>query len=100
LFAPVLEFTTTFLLGWLNYLPKIKLLTIMVLIPFIFNAIQFWIQDNILKADKKSNIEFISNARMTRSLTMKPKRNAPMFNHKSTKRSESLTSNNGAGMKL
>ena len=72
----------------------------MVLIPFIFNAIQFWIQDNILKADKKSNIEFISNARMTRSLTMKPKRNAPMFNHKSTKRSESLTSNNGAGMKL
>jgi hypothetical protein len=74
LLAPVLEAGTTLLIGWLDNFPALKLVSIMVLIPFIFNSIQFWIQDNILKADKKKNIIFVTRGRLMRSQTMKPNR--------------------------
>ena len=60
LFAQTLETISNVLLGWLNMYPNIKLVLIMMIIPLIFNAIQFWIQDNILKAKKETNIKFIS----------------------------------------
>ena len=50
--APILEWAASILIGWLNIYPKIKLVLIMVLIPFILNVFQFWIQDNILKFHK------------------------------------------------
>lgn len=102
LFAPILETVTTVMLGWMNIYPRIKLLLIMVVIPFIFNSIQFWIQDNILKANKQKNIEFVSNARVYRSMTFKPRRYPKLDGGqtKITKRSESLTSANGMGLKL
>ncbi|CAI2378105.1 unnamed protein product [Moneuplotes crassus] len=92
--APVLELGTTFLIGWLNAYPNLKLVIIMILIPCIFNAIQFWIQDNILKANKKSNIEFLVNARIARSMTMKPYRIPKLVSEKTARpqRSGSLTS--------
>lgn len=100
LFASVLAQVTIILLGWLNIYPNVKLLLIMVVIPFFFNAIQFWIQDNILKADKKKNIEFLSNARIARSLTMKPRRYPKLTSFRETKRSETLTSANAAALGL
>jgi hypothetical protein len=36
----------------LNSSPELQLITVMVLIPVIFNSIMFWIQDNYLKGDK------------------------------------------------
>ena len=89
--APILEISATFLIGWLTAYPNLKLLIIMIFIPLIFNSIQFWVQDNILKADKKKNKVFVSNARMHRSLTMKPVRYPRLFSDKRTYRSGSLT---------
>lgn len=58
LFAPVLESISAILIGWLKMYPNIKLVLIMVIWPFILNAVQFWIQDNILKSKKSRNKEF------------------------------------------
>ncbi|CAI2377660.1 unnamed protein product [Moneuplotes crassus] len=52
--APVLERISTFLIGWVKAYPKVKLIVIMVIVPFILNAFQFWIQDNFLKLKKKN----------------------------------------------
>ncbi|EAR87294.1 vaculolar membrane protein (macronuclear) [Tetrahymena thermophila SB210] len=41
-----------FLLYWLNSMPVVKLVFVMIIIPTIMNGMQFWIQDNVLK--KKS----------------------------------------------
>ena len=90
--APVLEAFAELLIGWLSSFPNLKLVIIMILVPFILNSIQFWIQDNILKANKKSNLEFVSHARMKRSLTMKPVRYPRMVSGKNTVRSGSLVS--------
>ena len=60
LFAQTLETISNVLLGWLNMYPNVKLVLIMMVIPLWFNAIQFWIQDNILKAKKETNMKFIS----------------------------------------
>ena len=51
--APVLEAVSTILIGWLDIYPKIKLVLIMIVIPFILNVFQFWVQDNLLKMPKK-----------------------------------------------
>jgi len=86
-----LETMTTVLIGWLNIYPHLKLVLIMVIIPFIFNSIQFWIQDNMLKADKKKNIIFHIPGRMLRSLTVKPVRSGPnLAIQRISKRSESV----------
>ena len=53
-----LEVIAIVLLGWMNHFPKVKLVLVMIIIPLILNSIQFWIQDNILKAKKEKNIEF------------------------------------------
>ena len=58
--APILELITNTLFGWMNIYPDLKLVMIMVVIPFLLNALQFWIQDNILKADKKTTKQFQS----------------------------------------
>lgn len=58
LVAPILEVISSILIGWLRIYPRVKLILIMVLWPFILNSVQFWIQDNILKAKKNKNIEF------------------------------------------
>lgn len=58
LVAPILEIMSSVLIGWLRIYPKVKLIIIMILWPLLLNAVQFWIQDNILKAKKKKNIEF------------------------------------------
>lgn len=50
--APILEQISSILVGWLGIYPKIKLILIMVVVPFLLNAFQFWIQDNILKQKK------------------------------------------------
>lgn len=56
--APILEAISAVLIGWLNIYPKVKLILIMVIVPFLLNIFQFWIQDNILKSKKYKNIEF------------------------------------------
>ena len=53
LMAPVLEAVSSILIGWLDVYPKVKLIIIMVIVPFILNAFQFWIQDNILRQPKE-----------------------------------------------
>mmetsp|Transcript_22957 Transcript_22957/g.25485 ORF Transcript_22957/g.25485 Transcript_22957/m.25485 type:complete len:102 (+) Transcript_22957:496-801(+) len=98
--APILEAIADFLIGWLSKYPNLKLVIIMILLPLIFNSIQFWIQDNILKADKRKNIEFVNNARMKRSLTMKPVRYPRMVSGKATVRSGSLYSNQRPALDL
>jgi len=57
-FAPVLELIAYILIGWLKHYPRIKLILIMVIVPFLLNVFQFWIQDNFLKAKKSRNVEF------------------------------------------
>ena len=43
---------------------KVKLIMVMVIIPFICNAFQFWVVDNILKFNPSNNeeIELVKNA--------------------------------------
>lgn len=92
LLSTPLELIGNWLLGWLNGYPELKLVSIMVVIPFIFNAIQFWIQDNILKADKKKNIIFVTRGRLLRSRTMKPSRSANMLGiDRSSKKANSIS---------
>lgn len=70
--APVLEMVSNTLLGWLNIYPDIKLILIMIIIPVIFNGVQFWVQDNILKANQAATRQFQSLSMMERkkSLTL------------------------------
>ena len=66
-FAVILETMTFILIGWLNLYPKVKLVTIMMIVPFILNSLQFWIQDNILIGKKSRNIEFTNYLRKRRN---------------------------------
>ena len=93
-FANLLETVTTILIGWLNIYPNIKLMLIMIVIPFILNSIQFWIQDRILKADKEKNIIFHRPGRYLRSLTQRPIRSNKIMQplEMPKKRSESIGS--------
>lgn len=90
LIAPTLEFVTSVLIGWMNIYPTLKLILIMMVIPMTLNAIQFWVQDNILMAQKEKNIEFSAASRLSRSLTVKPKAENYFQSFKRTKRSESV----------
>lgn len=66
-FAIILETATFIWIGWLNLYPNIKLLAIMVIVPFILNSFQFWIQDNILKSKKSRTIQFRKYMRKKRN---------------------------------
>ena len=56
--APLLEYISKILIGWLNIYPKIKLILIMMIIPFLLNTFQYWVQDNFLKHKKSKDKEF------------------------------------------
>jgi hypothetical protein len=43
--------------------PKLELIVVMVIVPFIMNVIQFWIVDNILKESDESRIERLSRGK-------------------------------------
>ena len=58
LVAEYLEFVSKILIGWLHIYPKIKLILIMMIIPFLLNTFQYWIQDNFLKHKKSKDKEF------------------------------------------
>ncbi|CAI2377316.1 unnamed protein product [Moneuplotes crassus] len=58
IFAVPLEIAVKVCLGWLNIYPNIKLVLIMMVVPLVCNALQFWIQDGILKAKKEINYRF------------------------------------------
>lgn len=58
IFAAPLEIAVNFILGWMNAYPNCKLILIMMIIPLFLNALQFWVQDNILKAKKETNYRF------------------------------------------
>ena len=99
--ANVLESTTTILIGWLNIYPNIKLLLIMIVIPFFLNSIQFWIQDSMLKADKQKNIIFHRPGRYLRSLTQRPIRGKKMLQpSEMPRRSESIGSTKEHAIKI
>lgn len=87
-----LEILTTVLFGWLNIYPNLKLILIMVLLPLIFNSLQFWIQDNILKSDKEKNTEFVTSGRIFRSSTMIPQRKKRLDASRMAKRAETIVS--------
>lgn len=48
-FTPVLGFIGSAILAPLSLLPKFQLVIVMVIVPFVMNGFQFWVQDNILK---------------------------------------------------
>ena len=64
--APVLEEFSNILFGWLNMYPDLKLVLVMICIPVVLNFIQFWVQDNILKANKTTTRKFQSMSAATR----------------------------------
>ena len=69
IFAPIFEKVADFFLGWLKKFPDFKLVLIMIVVPIIFNIIQFWIQDNILKGKKENILKFIHSPYNERSHT-------------------------------
>ncbi len=55
-------------LGWalledISLYPRLELLVVMVLVPFIMNVLQFWLVDNILKESDESRIERLSRGK-------------------------------------
>lgn len=101
IFAPVLEISTNVMLGWLNMYPNIKLILIMMVIPLIFNALQFWIQDNILKANKETNMKFISFSFVDKNnKTMQLDKTTEFDSMKSTKKSSSFTTSKSVVKKI
>jgi hypothetical protein len=67
----------------------------MMLIPFIFNSLQFWIQDNILRAKKETNMKFVSMSMIEKSKTLKFNKKIPNLeigNFESLKSSKRSTS--------
>jgi hypothetical protein len=43
--------------------PRLELIIVMIIVPFIMNACQFWLVDNILKESDESRIERISRGK-------------------------------------
>lgn len=94
-FSTPLELTAGFLLGWLDMYPNVKLILIMMIIPLILNWIQFWVQDNILKAKKETNDRFMSLSliRKSKSVCYHPRGRNENFNSmKSTQLSKKSNS--------
>ena len=77
-FPFIFEYTSKILIGWLDLYPKVKLVWIMVIFPLILNSIQFWVQDNILKAKKSKNIEFWKSFRHRRNRSNIPTKGMEM----------------------
>jgi hypothetical protein len=50
-----LEVVGNAILNSLLYYPKLKLMIVMVIVPLIMNALQFWLIDNILKFKPKND---------------------------------------------
>ena len=99
--ADVLEMGTTILIGWLNIYPNLKLVLIMIVVPFFLNSIQFWIQDSMLKANKQKNIIFHRPGRMLRSFTQRPVRSKNIVHAlEMPRRSESIGSTKEHVIKL
>lgn len=57
--SSVLQLAGDFLFDWLNGMPNLKLIIVMVFVPLILNGIQFWIQDNFLKKNDIQKSEII-----------------------------------------
>jgi hypothetical protein len=51
------------LLEDISVYPRLELLVVMVLVPFIMNVLQFWLVDNILKESDESRIERLSRGK-------------------------------------
>lgn len=58
LIAEFLELLSKILIGWLHIYPKLKLIFIMMVVPFLLNTFQYWVQDNFLKHKKSKDKEF------------------------------------------
>ena len=101
LFAPGLELTSNVLLGWLNMYPNAKLLLIMMFIPLLFNALQFWIQDTILKAKKETNMKFMSMSVVDKhNKTFQLDKQSDFDSVKSTKKSSSFTTSKSSAFRV
>lgn len=57
-FKTPLEFFGEIILKPITGYPDIELLIVMIIIPFLFNSLLFWITDSFLKNDKESEFEF------------------------------------------
>ena len=90
-----LELIVGVLLGWLNIYPNLKLLLIMMIIPLILNAIQFWVQDNILKAKKETNFKFVSFSMMEKCKSVSYYKEMGFEDGKISKKSNSFIASNG-----
>ncbi len=55
-FTDKLEDFGTFLLEDIAHYPKVELIVVMVIVPFVLNCFQFWIVDNFLKESDESRI--------------------------------------------
>jgi len=55
-FAEYLEKLGTYMLSSVSLYPKLELITVMVIIPFLTNCVQFWVIDNILKEPKETKL--------------------------------------------
>ena len=93
LISPTLEFMTMVLFGWMNFYPNLKLFLIMMVIPMFLNALQFWVQDNLLMADNKKNVKFTNACKLSRSLTYMPRSRPIFMSFSKLKRSESINAN-------
>lgn len=94
LFASVLEIASSVFIGWLRIYPNVKLVLIMVIVPFLLNTFQFWIQDNILKAKKETTIEFYKHDMERKRKTMISKPKIEMVAHSNSKRFKSYVGSN------
>mmetsp|Transcript_14602 Transcript_14602/g.32196 ORF Transcript_14602/g.32196 Transcript_14602/m.32196 type:complete len:421 (+) Transcript_14602:39-1301(+) len=48
-----------FVLGRFDPYPKVKLVVVMCITPAVFNALQFWLQDNFLRKQKRTTVSSI-----------------------------------------
>lgn len=55
-FTDKLEEFGTFLLKDIAVYPKVELIVVMVIVPFVLNCFQFWVVDNFLKESDESRI--------------------------------------------
>ena len=60
-FKVIFETIAEIILGPFRRYPELKLVLIMIFIPVVLNSIQFWVIDNILKADKQNVINFVNS---------------------------------------
>lgn len=90
IFSIPLEFFSEITLGWLNAFPTVKLILIMMVIPLLFNGLQFWIQDNILKSKEETSLKFMSSGALERAKSLNANRTSGFDSVLSTKKSSSF----------